>query len=193
LPTFEKVMRTVSQCYEQELRIESQNRTVDPARTDGISRFDMDTFIWMAEHVAIRGLDDEHCSPGQHYLSALPSTVSSEPYTGYLDPSKGVGIGSHGPRRIECLAAAHQHLRSQAEKQLQELRSRPSSSEQEISAVVSRLERLGEYPCLMEPANTDAAWHSMREYASLVLLPAARCSHREFDLSLSAAGRRAPL
>lgn len=124
----------------------------------------MDTFIWMAEHVAIRGLDDDHCSAGRHYMSSLPATTASEPYSGYHDPSKGVARDAHSPvRRIECLAAAHRHLRLHTEKQLQELRSRPSSSEQEIDAIVSRLERLGEYPCLMEPANTDAAWHSMRE------------------------------
>ena len=148
----------------QELRIENRNRAHDPARTAGISRFDMDTFIWMAEHVAIRGLDDDCGSEGQHYLSSLPTTVVSEPYSGYHDPSKGVSRDAHGPvRRIECLAAAHKALKSHAEKQLQELRSRPSSSNQEIAAVISRLERLGEYPCLMDPANTDSAWHQMRE------------------------------
>lgn len=148
----------------QELSIESQSRTVDPARTAGISRFDMDTFIWMAEHVAIRGLDDEHCSANEHYLSSLPDTIATEPYSGYHDPSKGIPRDAHGPvRRIECLAAAHQHVKSHTEKQLQELRSRPSSSEQEIDTVLSRLQRLGEYPCLLEPANTDAAWHGMRE------------------------------
>jgi hypothetical protein len=124
----------------------------------------MDTFVWMAEHVAIRGLDDDYCSANQHYLTSLPANVASEPYKGYHDPSKEITRDAHGPfRRIECLAAAHRQQRSHLEKQLQELRSRPSSSEQEIAALLTRLERLAEYPCLMEPVNTDAAWHGMRE------------------------------
>lgn len=130
----------------------------------------MDTFIWMAEHVAIRGLDDDQCEQDHHYLSRLPDAVVSEPYSGYHDPSKFVARDAHGPvRRIECLTAAHKQLRTQAERQLQELRSRPSSSDAEIAAAEARLERLGEYPRSMNPINTDAAWHTMRECASINL------------------------
>jgi hypothetical protein len=123
----------------------------------------MDVFVWMAEHVAIRGLDDKRSPPDQHYISTLPASVGHEPYSAYHEAEKAAARRAHSHvRRIECLAAAHHEMRLRAERQLQELRSRPSTSEDDLAQAQIRLDRLGEYPCIMT-ANSDTEWHNMRE------------------------------
>lgn len=125
----------------------------------------MDVFAWMAEHVAIRGLDDPICPPTAHYLSELPSSATFEPFPGYVPPQAAPPRRTRSRRRIECLMAAHQQARTHAQRQLEELRSRQSTSPEELAAVEAVLERLGPFPQPMA-SNTDDAWLRMKECAS---------------------------
>lgn len=149
----------------QELKTETQERSDDPTRTAGISRFDMDVFVWMAEHVAIRGLDDPLCPEGAHYFDQLPASVASEPFPGHIAPPPAPPRRVYVPRRIECLTAAHAQARANAERQLDELRARQSTSSEETAPLEALLGRLGPYPQPMT-ANSDEAWHNMRQCAT---------------------------
>lgn len=122
----------------------------------------MDVFAWMAEHVAISGLDDGCCPEGAHYFDQLPSSVPTEPFSGYLVPLEAPPRRAHAPRRIECLTAAHAHARSQAQRQLAELWSRQSTSAEETAPLEALLERLGPFPRPIA-GNTDASWHRMKQ------------------------------
>lgn len=122
----------------------------------------MDVFAWMAEHVAIRGLDDSSCPEGDHYYHQLPASTVSEPFSGFLLPPAAPPRRTRARRRIECLMAAHRQACSQAQRQLEELRARQSTSEEETGALEARLARLGAYPQAMA-GNTDEAWLRMKQ------------------------------
>lgn len=155
----------------QDVKIEEHGRVEDPTRTAGISRFDMDVFTWMAEHVAIRGLDDGSCDEAAHYHDPLPATVTSEPFPGYFLPPAAPPRRQQARRRIECLMAAHRQARSQVQRQLEGLRGRQSTTAEETAALEAQLERLGAYPQPMA-GNTDDAWLRMKECVFLLALPA---------------------
>lgn len=155
----------------QDVKIEDHDRAEDPTRTAGISRFDMDVFAWMAEHVAIRGLDDGSCDEAAHYHDRLPATAPSEPFPGYFLPPAVPPRRQQPRRRIECLMAAHRQARSQVQRQLEELRGRQSTTAEETAALEAQLERLGPHPQPMA-GNTDDAWQCMKECVSLLALPA---------------------
>jgi hypothetical protein len=134
-----------------------------------MSRFDMDVFIVMAEHVALRGLDDASADTHQHYLERLPESVQNEPFGGFSPPRSRHSSSHlmHVPyRRIECMALAHKELRERLEQQLKGMLGRESTSEEDLRQAQAALERIGKYPCWMSP-NSDEAWHEMQQCVCL--------------------------
>ena len=137
----------------QELRIEPQPRPRGAAAEgdDGghISRYELDQHLRMAEHLAVRGLDDTLSAPENPYLSRLPETYDAEPFPGHAS-GRDAAL-----RRVECLAAAHAAARDAAAAALAALPEGAGGEEQQ--ALRARLERLGEAPTAMA-ANEEESW-----------------------------------
>lgn len=117
----------------------------------------MDKHLRMAEHLAIRGLDDALVAPESPYLAGLPGTYEAEPFPGFAS-SREAAL-----RRVECLTQAHAAARAAAEAALAAL---PRGGAQEERRVLrKRLERLGEAPSAMA-ANDEESWAAQGECAT---------------------------
>ena len=131
------------------------------AASAGMSRFDVDGFLAMAEAVAISGLDDPEDSIGNtksHYLGTLPDADAPEPFPGYRPQ------GIKAVRRVECAAHAHRAARARAATALASLEARESSSAEEVTAARAKLTALGDAPCWAAP-NDEAGFWSQQECA----------------------------
>jgi hypothetical protein len=147
----------------QELKVERIAREAPETRTEGLSRFDLDVFLIMAERVAIRGLDSsvtDDASGQGHYLPSSDAT-RAEPFRGYRPAAPRT-------RRIECLAQAHREERERLQARVAELRTRPSASEADVASAEAALAELGDVPRLLT-SDSDEQWHAARECDPLLL------------------------
>jgi hypothetical protein len=146
---FEKIVRGVPRLCVQELRFEVHPREVCLAPGPSPSRFELDKFIYMAEHIAVRGLDDAALPEPAHYWPALPDNNLDEPFLGFCSP-QGTPM-----RRVECTVQAHNAARMRLLDEIAVLRAMEVVPEMEIRDLEWKLQRIGDVPSCMVQNDAD--------------------------------------
>jgi hypothetical protein len=140
----------------QELRFDVHPREVSGTDSSSLSRFELDTFLYMAEHVAVRGLDHSALPEPAHYLHTLPENALDEPFPGFCSP-QGTPM-----RRVECTVQAHTAARTRLLHEIAALKALSTAPEAQLQCLERKLQHLGEAPsCVIQ--NDADSWTKMRE------------------------------